>query len=134
MAERQPGERLLRIASTSSEGGAVRIEICDNGHGVADPEAIFAPFFSTKNGGIGLGLAICRTIIASHRGRLWASNNATGGATLHIWMPRTGDESLAMSDAEVASDTEVASGQGMIFCDANAPIGLIPGPFPGPRS
>lgn len=105
MAERQPGERLLQIASASSESGAVRIEICDNGHGVADAEAIFAPFFSTKNGGIGLGLAICRTIIASHRGRLWASNNATGGATLHIWMPRTGDESLAVSDAGVASDT-----------------------------
>lgn len=104
MAERQPGERLLQIASASSESGAVRIEICDNGHGIADAEAIFAPFFSTKNGGIGLGLAICRTIIASHRGRLWASNNATGGATLHIWMPRTGDESLAVSDAEVASD------------------------------
>lgn len=100
MAERQPRERLLRIASACGADGAVRIEVCDNGHGVADPEAIFAPFFSTKNGGIGLGLAICRTIIASHRGRLWASNNATCGATLHVWMPRTSDGPPAASDAK----------------------------------
>lgn len=103
MAEKQPCERLLRIASGSGADGAVRIEIRDNGHGVGDPEAIFAPFFSTKDGGIGLGLAICRTIIASHRGRLWASNNAGGGATLHIWMPRNSDEPLLASDAEVAN-------------------------------
>jgi hypothetical protein len=89
MAQREPRERLLQIVSTLGADGAVRIEICDSGQGVEDPEAIFAPFFSTKNGGIGLGLAICRTIIASHRGRLWASNNATYGATLHIWMPPT---------------------------------------------
>lgn len=98
MAQREPRERLLRIASAFGADGAVRIEICDNGHGVEDPEAIFAPFFSTKNGGIGLGLAICRTIIASHRGRLWASNNAAFGATLHIWMPATTDQP-AINDA-----------------------------------
>lgn len=99
MAQREPCERLLRIVSVSGEDGAVRIDICDNGIGVEDPEAIFAPFFSTKNGGIGLGLAICRTIVASHRGRLWASNNATRGATLHIWMPPTAGQSPGVVDA-----------------------------------
>jgi len=42
---------------------------------------------TTKQNGLGLGLAICQTIIGAHGGRLWATNNADAGATLHVALP-----------------------------------------------
>ena len=58
----------------------------DRGRGIPpqDLERIFQPFVSTKTEGMGLGLAVCRTIIASHKGRLWATNNPDCGASLHF--------------------------------------------------
>ena len=50
-------------------------------------EQIFEPFFTTKAKGMGLGLSVCRTIIAAHRGKLWAMNNADCGATFRFSLP-----------------------------------------------
>jgi Histidine kinase-, DNA gyrase B-, and HSP90-like ATPase len=44
-------------------------------------------FFTTKTGGLGLGLAVCRSIIVAHEGRLWASNNSDRGAAFHFTIP-----------------------------------------------
>ena len=56
----------------------------DNGVGVppARLEQIFDPFVTTKDHGLGLGLAICRSIVTAHGGRLWAMNNPERGASL----------------------------------------------------
>jgi len=54
---------------------------------VGDLERIFNPFVTTKSEGIGLGLAICRSIVQSHRGKLWASHNEGRGSTLHFTLP-----------------------------------------------
>ena len=61
----------------------------DRGTGVAPEklEAIFEPFFTTKSQGLGLGLALCRTIITSHGGKLWVTNNGGPGATFHVSLP-----------------------------------------------
>lgn len=76
-------EARLHVSSRVTERGSVAIAISDNGDGIApqDIERIFEPFVTSKSHGIGLGLAICRSIIEAHGGRLWASNNASPGAT-----------------------------------------------------
>ena len=76
------GPRELTIRSEMSEPGQVMISVEDRGPGIT-PELgkkIFEPFFSTKPQGTGLGLALCRSIIEAHIGRLWATNSAQGGA------------------------------------------------------
>jgi signal transduction histidine kinase len=53
-----------------------------------DPvEAVFEPFRTTKEHGLGLGLAICKSIVAAHGGKMWATNNADRGATFHLTLP-----------------------------------------------
>jgi PAS domain S-box-containing protein len=89
-------EARLRVSSRVTERGSVAVAITDNGEGIApqDIERIFEPFVTSKSHGIGLGLAICRSIIEAHGGRLWASNNASHGATMEFELPaeRTGSE------------------------------------------
>ncbi len=61
----------------------------DSGPGI-DParlERVFDAFYSTKPGGLGIGLSICRTIIESHGGRLWAASDVTEGAALQFTLP-----------------------------------------------
>ena len=65
----------------------IRISVIDRGHGLADPDRLFEPFFSTESEGLGMGLNICRTIIESHHGRLWAENNPQGGTIFCFTLP-----------------------------------------------
>jgi PAS domain S-box-containing protein len=78
----------LRI-STQREGGDVMVSVSDSGEGIpADKmEEIFNAFVTTKAGGTGMGLAISRTIIESHGGRLWATVNPERGATFRFTLP-----------------------------------------------
>jgi len=65
----------------------IEISVLDRGHGLADPDRLFEPFFSTKSEGLGMGLNICRTIIESHHGRLWAEKNPEGGTIFCFTLP-----------------------------------------------
>ena len=89
----QPTERRLRVVTRSNAPGRVEITVSDRGTGIpaAELESIFEPFVTTKAKGIGLGLVICRSIVAAHGGRLWATNNAHRGATLHCELPTLPD-------------------------------------------
>ena len=91
MDETEPGERELRLASQLDLGGQVRFSIADRGCGIADGMAgdAFAPFFTTKPRGMGLGLSICRSILEYHDGRLWCEPNPAGGAIFHFTLPAT---------------------------------------------
>src|SRR5260370_39770270 len=74
-------------AATDSYG--MLIQVIDNGPGVVDPDQIFDAFMTTKEKGMGIGLAVSRSIVETHGGRLWAENNETGGATLHLALSLT---------------------------------------------
>ena len=68
-------------------GDQIEVSVTDRGHGLTDPERLFEPFFSTKSEGLGMGLNICRTIIESHHGRLWATTNPEGGTIFRFTLP-----------------------------------------------
>jgi two-component system sensor kinase FixL len=82
--------RRLLVRTQEVANGNVEISVSDGGAGIpsADLERIFEPFVTTKSNGLGLGLVICRSIVEAHGGRLWATNNADRGATLHCELPR----------------------------------------------
>jgi len=84
------GERKLVLSTQASDGDGVRVTVSDRGAGIhpGEMDRIFEPFFSTHTGGMGLGLAVCRSIIGAHGGRLWATNNEAAGASLHFTLPR----------------------------------------------
>jgi PAS domain S-box-containing protein len=75
----------LRAAVTDSD--EMLIQVIDNGPGVHDPERIFDAFMTTKEKGMGIGLAVSRSIVEAHGGRLWAENNRTVGATFSVALP-----------------------------------------------
>jgi two-component system sensor kinase FixL len=82
--------RLVEISSTATPEGAVLIAVRDSGTGISAEhmEKLFSAFFTTKDGGMGMGLSICRSIIDAHNGQLWAENNEQGpGATLQFTLP-----------------------------------------------
>jgi signal transduction histidine kinase len=85
MAE-QSTDRRLRIVARH-HAGEIHVEVSDTGSGVEDFESIFRPLFSTRPHKVGLGLAIARTIVAAHGGRLWGVNNPSGGATFFVALP-----------------------------------------------
>lgn len=80
--------RVLAIASRlDAEGVTITVEDSGAGIDAKSTEQIFEAFFTTKSTGMGMGLAICRSIIAAHDGRLWASPGNSCGAIFHIVLP-----------------------------------------------
>ena len=78
--------RELIIRSEKRGGDEILVAVEDHGPGIAPEIAarMFEPFFSTKPQGTGMGLAICRSIIEAHDGKIWAENSVRGGATLQF--------------------------------------------------
>ena len=79
----------LTVRSEKAEDDQILLAVSDLGIGlpVENPERIFDPFFTTKAQGTGMGLSICRKIIESHGGRLWACANTGRGATFQFTLP-----------------------------------------------
>jgi PAS domain S-box-containing protein len=81
--------RELVIRSLQDEAHQVLVSVTDCGAGISAENAgrLFNAFFTTKSGGMGMGLSICRSIMEAHGGRLWATANLPHGATFHLTLP-----------------------------------------------
>ena len=77
----------LVVLRAVTDSNGMLIQVIDNGPGVDDPEGIFDAFVTTKEKGMGIGLAVSRTIVEAHGGRLWAEKNNTGGAIFNVALP-----------------------------------------------
>jgi C4-dicarboxylate-specific signal transduction histidine kinase len=81
-------EKQLTIGTAAAQK-AVTVSISDTGSGITarNPEDLFKPFYTTKKSGMGMGLAVNKTIIEAHGGTLWAKNNRGPGATFSFTLP-----------------------------------------------
>jgi signal transduction histidine kinase len=80
------GPRVLAVSSSRRDDGGVMISVSDTGTGIdaQDVQRVFDPLFTTKSGGMGMGLSICRSIIEAHDGMLWVVPNAPLGSTFQF--------------------------------------------------
>jgi len=104
IAQAGSGPREIRIVTNESDEARVGIEIRDSGTGVADEELerIFEHFVSSKAEGLGMGLAISRSIIEAHGGRIWATRNEDRGLTLHLHLPAIAQVQMQQAETERA--------------------------------
>lgn len=101
MRDNASGDRHVLVMTAPCEEG-VRLSVEDIGTGIAPDQlnSVFEPFVTTKTTGLGLGLALCRSIVQAHEGRLMAENNPTRGVTFHCILPLADEpgHSLASED------------------------------------
>ncbi|MEM5432072.1 trifunctional serine/threonine-protein kinase/ATP-binding protein/sensor histidine kinase [Cupriavidus oxalaticus] len=95
MSGASDGIRQLLISTGIHDTGCVLVTVSDSGPGFEpqDAERVFAPFYTTKPTGLGMGLSICRSIIDAHGGRLWVSENLPRGAVIQFTVPACPDVS-----------------------------------------
>lgn len=81
--------KILGVKTEMGKNGKVLITVADSGSGIdADKiEKIFNTFFTTKQGGMGMGLSICRSIVEAHGGHIWASSEAAHGSVFYVELP-----------------------------------------------
>jgi len=92
MSETDKDLRTLVVHIRPKDGRAVQVSVEDTGPGLraGTQELVFEPFYSTKASGMGMGLAIARSIVDSHGGAIWAENNPIRGVTFHFSLPLAG--------------------------------------------
>ena len=81
--------KMLGVKTEIGKSGEVLITFADSGSGIdADKmEKIFNTFFTTKQGGMGMGLSICRSIVETHGGHIWVSSEAPHGSVFYVELP-----------------------------------------------
>lgn len=89
LAGKGVGEGRIALATAKNPDGTVRFSIRDDGPGIAEEnlDRVFDGFFTTKMDGMGIGLAVCQSIIVAHRGTISAANDPEGGALFEFTLP-----------------------------------------------
>ena len=97
--------RSLAVRVAETKNGNLQVAVSDSGTGIAPDDAvhIFEPFFTTKSNGMGMGLAISRTIIEAHGGELWMQSSAMEGTTFTFILPPAGLEKVKAGDLPAAA-------------------------------
>ncbi len=97
MREREPELRQLQVRALRNLDDQIEFRVADNGCGLSptESERLFTPFFTTKADGMGIGLAICRSIIEYHQGRLYVEPNPGGGSVFVFTLPPADLEELS---------------------------------------
>lgn len=97
MSEAGGGPHCLAISACQLAAGRIRVSVRDSGPGLdaAQLQRIFQPFYTTKQHGMGMGLAISRSIIEAHGGRLWANDANDRGVAIHFTLPGTAEAAHA---------------------------------------
>ena len=92
----ESGPRVVQVETRCDDAQQMTVSVHDTGVGFAPDEAerLFERFHSTKPHGMGMGLAICRSIVEAHGGRLWGSLNSDRGATFTLTLPVFGSSPL----------------------------------------
>ncbi|MEH2569407.1 signal transduction histidine kinase [Bradyrhizobium sp. AZCC 2289] len=105
------GPRVLCVRSEVHDGASVIVSVADTGTGIGSQELerVFNPMFTTKSGGMGMGLSICRSIIEAHDGRLWVAPNKPEGAVFQFMLLADGATSAGASRRERPEDLLVSS-------------------------
>jgi signal transduction histidine kinase len=104
--------RRLTLSTQVAEVGSVRVDVKDSGVGfsVQSTKRLFDAFYTTKAGGMGMGLSISRSIIETHCGRVWATLNGDGpGATFSFLLPQQLEGATKKYDARPAGSFSVAA-------------------------
>ena len=83
----RPRELVIRTSEDETRQVLVTVSDCGIGLAAENADRLFDAFFTTKSGGMGMGLSICRSIVEAHGGRLWASANDGPGATFQFILP-----------------------------------------------
>jgi two-component system sensor kinase FixL len=89
MVDVNPEDRQLTLTASADADDNIRIDVIDRGNGISEEVGakLFNPFYTTKQSGMGMGLAICQTIVKSHGGTLSCANNLDSGATFSVTLP-----------------------------------------------
>ena len=90
MRQTPPGERKMEISTAGNGDGQLRLSVRDHGTGISPTEVrerLFDQFFTTKEHGLGMGLAIVRSIVEAHAGKIDAENVADGGTCFYFTLP-----------------------------------------------
>lgn len=103
----QASARRELVIAAMTTGDMVQISVRDTGPGISAGvrDKLFEPFVTTKSTGMGVGLAICHSIVTAHGGRMWVTDNPSGGAAFHITVPvhDGGEDRPAGADLRVGS-------------------------------
>jgi signal transduction histidine kinase len=101
MGEAEDGQCVLTIGTRRYDAESAEVYVRDGGKGISELEMdkVFEPFFTTKADGMGMGLAICRSIVQAHEGQLWVSANEDRGCTFHFTLPIAGQADEAGTNA-----------------------------------
>jgi signal transduction histidine kinase len=95
-----PQRRMITVEINKTHNDNLRVIVKDRGTGIGpdDAEHVFEPFFTTKSNGMGMGLAISKTIIEAHGGEIWMTSSGTDGTTFTFLLPQAGAEKIKAGD------------------------------------